>query len=130
MVLKRFSIKYLGDIMPHVVLNGTAEMVDLFQQLSPIMISYEKTLLKNSDKYINFNKSSILVESFVIENGNKIGFLVLIGKREDGLVVRIYPEFDIEKTNGVKKILAGIAKQLLERFTELKICKINLQDFL
>ena len=116
--------------MPHVVLNGTAEMVDLFQQLSPIMISYEKTLLKTSDKYINFNKSSILVESLAIEDGNKIGFLVLIGKREDGIVVRIYPEFAIEKTNGVKKILAGIAKQLLERFSELKIGKTNLQEFL
>jgi hypothetical protein len=116
--------------MPHVVLNGTAEMVDIFQQLSPIMIRYEKTLLKTSDKYINFNKSSILVESLAIEDGNKIGFLVLIGKREDGIVVRIYPEFAIEKTNGVKKILAGIAKQLLERFSELKIGKTNLQEFL
>ena len=116
--------------MPHVVLNGTAEMVDIFQQLSPIMIRYEKTLLKTSDKYINFNKSSILVESLAIEDGNKIGFLVLIGKREDGIVVRIYPEFAIEKTNGVKKILAGIAKQLLERFSELKIGKTNIQELL
>ena len=116
--------------MPHVVLNGTAEMVDLFQQLSPIMISYEKTLLKTSDKYINFNKNSILVEALAIEDGNKISFLVLIGKREDGLVVRIYPEFAIEKSKGVKRILAGIAKQLLERFSELKIGKTNIQEFL
>jgi hypothetical protein len=116
--------------VPHVVLNGTAEMVDLFQQLSPIVISYEKTLLKTSDKYINFNKNSILVESLAIEDGNKIGFLVLIGKREDGLVFRIYPEFAIEKTIGVKRILAGIAKQLLERFSELKIGRTNLQEFL
>ena len=116
--------------MPHVVLTGTTEMVDVFQKLSPIMMHYEKTLLKTSDKYINFNENSILVESLAIEDGNKISFLVLIGKREDGLVVRIYPEFNIEKTNAVKKILAGIAKQLLERFSELEIGKTNLQEFL
>ena len=116
--------------MPHVVLKGTTKMFDIFQQLSPIMIRYEKTLLKTSDKYINSNKNSILVESLAIEDGNKIGFLVLIGKREDGLVVRIYPEFAIEKTIGVKKILTGIAKQLLERFSELKIGKTNIQEFL
>jgi hypothetical protein len=116
--------------MPHVVLNGTTEMIDIFQQLSPIMIRHEKTLLKTSDKYINFNETSILVESLAIEEGNKIGFLVLIGKRKDGLVVRIYPEFTIEKTNGVKKILASIAEQLLERFSELKIGKTNIQEFL
>jgi hypothetical protein len=116
--------------MPHVVLTGTPEMVDVFQKLSPILMRYEKTLLKTSDKYINFNENSILVESLAIEDGNKIVFLVLIGKREDGLVVRIYPEFNIEKTNAVKKILAGIAKQLLERFSELEIGKTNLQEFL
>jgi len=116
--------------MPHVVLNGTVEMIDIFQQLSPIMIRYEKTLLKTSDKYMNFNETSILVESLAIEDGNKIGFLVLLGKREDGIVVRIYPEFGIEKTNGVKKILASIAQQLLEQISELKIGKTNLQEFL
>ena len=116
--------------MPHVVLTGTTEMVDVFRQLSPIMIRYENTLLKTSDKYINFNQTSILVESLAIEDGNKISFLVLLGKRKDGLVIRIYPEFAIEKTNGVKKILATIAQQLLERFSELKIGKTNIQEFL
>ena len=116
--------------MPHVVLTGTTEMVDVFRQLSPIMIRYENTLLKTSDKYINFNQTSILVESLAIEDGNKISFLVLLGKRKDGLVIRIYPAFAIEKTNGVKKILATIAQQLLERFSELKIGKTNIQEFL
>jgi len=116
--------------MPHVVLTGTTKIVEVFQQLSPIMLRYEKTLLKTSDKYINFNKNSILVEALAIEDGNKISFLVLIGKREDGLVVRIYPEFAIEKSKGVKRILAGMAKQLLERFSELKIGKTNIQELL
>lgn len=116
--------------MPHVVLKGTINMVDIFQKLSPIAFNHEKTLLKTSDKYINFKETSILVESLAIEDGNKIGFLVLVGKREDGVVVRIYPEFDVEKTNGVKKILALLAKQLIEKFPELEIGKTNLQEFL
>ena len=65
-----------------------------------------------------------------IEDNNKASFLVLLSRREDGLVIRIYPDSNVEKTEGIKKILAKIAKQLLEKFPNLRIGKTNLQDFL
>lgn len=80
--------------------------------------------------FIDSEEQSILVEALAIEDGKKSIFLALLGKREDGLVIRIYPKLNIEKTDGVKKIIAEIAKQLIEKFPNLKIGKTNLHDFL
>jgi hypothetical protein len=54
----------------------------------------------------------------------------LLSSRDDGFVVRIYPGSRVEKTDGVKRVLAEIASHLLDSFPSLKIGKTNLQDFL
>lgn len=54
----------------------------------------------------------------------------VFSKRDDGLVVRIYPETEIIKTSNVKRILAEIAKKILEYHPNLKIGKTNLSEFL
>ena len=116
--------------MPHVVLTGEIMLRDVFEKMDSFIIRDEKKILKTSDKYINSDENSILVEAMAIEDNNKATFLVLLSRREDGLVIRIYPDSNVEKTEGVKKILAKIAKQLLEKFPSLRIGKTNLQDFL
>jgi len=89
-----------------------------------------KSVLKTAGMYLERGKGSILVDSLVIEGGKKISFLALIGGREDGVVVRIYPMFEVEKTDGVKRVLAEIAKQLLKTFPEFKLGATNLADWL
>jgi hypothetical protein len=116
--------------VPHVVLTGEIPLRAAFEKIDPFMERTEKTILKTSDKYINNDETSILIEALAIENGNKANFLVLLGKREDGLIIRLYPEINVEKTDGVKTILAKIAKQLLEKFPTLRVGKTNLQEFL
>ena len=116
--------------MPHVVLNGDISLRDVFEKIEAFVVREDKNLLKTSDKFINQDETSILVESLAIENKNKTSFLVLLSKREDGFVVRIYPQIDVEKTDGVKKILAKIADDLIAAFPSLKIGKTNLQEFL
>jgi len=116
--------------MPHVVLKGNVEIENIFQNIKPIFIKDEKGILKTLNVYIDRPKKSVLFESLVLEEGKKIQFLGMISKREDGLVVRIYPGFEIEKTNGVKKILAEMAKNLLEKFPKLSIGETNLSEFL
>ena len=116
--------------MPHVVLNGDISLRDVFEKIEAFVVREDKNLLKTSDKFINQDETSILVESLAIENKNKTSFLVLLSQREDGLVVRIYPQIDVEKTDGVKKILAKIADDLIVAFPSLKIGKTNLQEFL
>ncbi len=66
----------------------------------------------------------------VIDAGKKTVFLALISGREDGVVVRLYPKIAIEKTEGVKKLLVELAKQLIATFPELTVGETNLDTYL
>jgi hypothetical protein len=57
-----------------------------------------------------------LIECLAIDSGSKVSFLTLISGRQNGVVVRLYPKIEVEKTNGVKQILAEIAKQVMQEF--------------
>lgn len=116
--------------MPHVVLNGKVYIKDIFDKFDPLFVREGAFILKTSNTFIDREKKSILVESLAIEEGNKNNFLAMIGSREDGVVVRIYPGSEVEKTDGVKRVLAEIAKQLLGTFPELEVGKTNISDFL
>ncbi len=116
--------------MPHIVLNGSITLKEIFHKLAPFTIRNEEIILRTLKKYIDPDGESILVESLTIEKGRQTNFLTLLDSREDGLVIRIHPYSKVEKTYGVKKILAEIAAQLLETFTFLEVGKTNLQDFL
>jgi hypothetical protein len=120
-----------GEIaVPHVVLTGKIDIEDIFAVLEPLLIRNEQTILRTIDAYMDRNKNAILVEALAIEDGIKRTFLVMISRREDGVVVRLYPKFDVEKTDGVKKILAELAKQLRGAFPHLQVGETNLQEYL
>ena len=116
--------------MPHVVLSGEINSEISFNKLEDIMVKLPDGILKTTNHYLDKNKQAVLVESLAIQKGNKIGFLAMLNNREDGIVIRIYPGLDIEKTDGVKQILAEIAKQLLSKVPNIKVGKTNLQEFL
>jgi len=87
-------------------------------------------ILKTDNSYISRDKTAILIESLAIEKGVKNSFLALISRRNDGVVVRIHPVIEVEKTSGVKNILSEIAKQLLADFPQLTIGETNLSEYL
>ncbi len=116
--------------MPHVVLNGKVNIEDVFAKMNPLLIRNGEHILKTANMYIEREKKSILIDSLVIEASKKINFFAMVSGREDGIVIRIYPRFEVEKTNGVKRTLAEIAKQLLQLFPELKVGQTNLTEFL
>jgi hypothetical protein len=116
--------------LPHVVLTGNISLMDIFEKIETFVVREDKTILKTSDKFINQDETSILVEALAINDKNKTSFLVLISKREDGIVVRLYPQIEVEKTDSVKKILAKIADNLIAAFPSLNVGKTNLQEFL
>lgn len=116
--------------MPHVVLNGDVAMKDLFDEMEPVFQKKENGILKTTASYFGKDKKSVLVESLAIESGKSTAFLALVGQRDDGIVVRLHPILDVEKTDGVKQLLAEIAKQLMGKFPQLSLGKTNLNEFL
>jgi hypothetical protein len=119
-----------GERVPHIVLNGRENLDDIFDVLKNVSLRNESGIIKTSDRYINHEKTAILIESLAIENGVNRGFLTMVSRRDDGVVVRIYPRSDVEKTPGVKMILAQIAKQIIEISPGFSIGETNLSEYL
>ena len=117
-------------VLPHIVLNGKTAIENIFKELKPLMIRNQNSILKTTDVYLEREKNVILIDSLAIEAADKkIVFLAMISGREDGVVVRLYPKVDVEKTEGVKKIIVELAKQLIATFPELKIGETNLDNY-
>lgn len=116
--------------MPHVVLNGNVQVENVFSKLEPLFIRDGSRILRTIDMFLERNGKSVLVESLIVDSGLKTSFLAMISGRDDGVVVRLYPKVEVEKTDGVKQILAEISKQLMKAFPELKVGETNLDDYL
>jgi hypothetical protein len=114
----------------HVVLNGKAAIENIFKELKPLMIRNENSILKTADVYLEREKNAILIDSLAIDADKKTVFLAMISGRNDGVVVRLYPKIDVEKTQGVKMILVELAKQLIATFPELTVGETNLDTYL
>jgi len=119
-----------GVVLPHVVLNGKAAIENIFKELKPLMIRNENSILKTTDVYLEREKNAILIDSLAIDADKKTIFLTMISGRNDGVVVRLYPKIDVEKTEGVKKILVELAKQLIATFPGFTIGETNLDIYL
>ena len=119
-----------GVVVPHVVLNGKVSVENIFEELKPLLIRNENSILKTTDIYLEREKNAILIDSLAIDADKKTVFLAMISGRNDGVVVRLYPKVDVEKTEGVKKILVELAKQLIATFPELRIGETNLENYL
>lgn len=115
--------------MPHVVLKGNVKVEGIFEELEPIFVKNEKGILRTANTYIDRDGKSILIESLAIEEVKKVQFLCMISAREDGIVVRIYPGFEVEKTSGVKRILVEVSRQLIKNIPQLTVGETNLSEY-
>jgi hypothetical protein len=116
--------------LPHVVLNGKASIQNIFESLEPLFVRDRTEILRTMEMYLERNKNAILIDSLAIESDKKTSFLAMITGRENGVVVRLYPKQEIEKTDGVKRTLAEIAKQLVRKFSDFKTAETNLGEYL
>ena len=116
--------------LPHVVLNGKASIQNIFEKLEPLFVRDGTDILKTMELYLERSKNAILIDSLAIESDKKKSFLAMITRRENGVVVRLYPKQEIEKTEGVKRTLAEIAKQLVSKFPDFKTAETNLGEYL
>lgn len=116
--------------MPHVFINGTVQVQDIFKKIKPIFVKLEDGIIKSNEIFISRSKNSMKIKTLSIEKENKVSFFILINDRDDGIVIRLYPDFDIPKTFGVKKSLAEIANQILKEFEGLIMGKTNLIKYL
>ena len=116
--------------MPHIVLENINSTKAAFDAVHPFANKIDGGILKVVDKYINASEQSALIESLAIENGVNQNFFVQLSQKKSSLTVRLFPLTDPEKTNGVKLIMATIAKQIKDTDSTIEYGKNNLEDFL
>jgi hypothetical protein len=117
--------------MPHVVIEGPASVDRFFQEFQPILDRSDGRILKARDVFINQSRRSALVESTVVEGGHRTqGFFVHVAQGEGAVTVRLLAATDPEKTDGVKRLLAILARKVLEQDPSCRYGKTNLEPFL
>ena len=116
--------------MPHVVIE---EALDLGLVSQGIKLTVTRTggeILKVVDVYMSRTGRVALVDCVVVEGGHSQTFFVQLSQKERQITVRLLPATDPEKTDGVKRVMALIASQLLECTAGSRLGKTNLQEFL
>ena len=116
--------------MPHVELDGPVDMEEVFRRLKPVFVKTDRGILKATDAYMDRGRRNIIVDSLAIEGGEKERFLMLICHRENGLLVKLFDVPEVDRTEGVKQVLAETAKQLLAAFPDLEVGETNLERYL
>lgn len=116
--------------MPHVVIE---EALDLGVACRGIELSVTRTgseILKVIAVYLDRSGHAALVDCVAVEEGRAQSFFVQLSQKDRQITVRLLPATDPEKTVGVKRIMALIARQLREAAVGSRFGKTNLQDFL
>ncbi len=71
-----------------------------------------------------------LADCVAVEEGRPQTFFVQLSQKDRQITVRLLPATDPEKTVGVKRIMALIARQLREAAVGSRFGQTNLQEFL
>lgn len=86
-----------------------------------------EAIVKTIQSFLASDGASMLVECAVVEGYLHQSFLAqIIEKKEDGLLVRLYPGTAPEKTPGVRFCLAWIAIQIRDRHPQVRVVRHTL----
>jgi hypothetical protein len=116
--------------MPHVVIEETLDLGLACQGISLASARSGGEILKVVDVYLNRSGRTALVDCVVVEEGHSQAFFVQLSQKERQITVRLLPATDPEKTAGVKRLMALIARQIHEAIGGSRFGKTNLQEYL
>jgi hypothetical protein len=114
--------------MPHVVFNKKIDL-DTLSKNFQIIMEKEPILIRIQDIFVNKEKNIGLIPSLVIDKIHQ-EFLFEISTKEDKSTLRLYQLTDPEKTQGVKIAMGLVAKLILSTFTDSRIVRTNIEQFI
>ena len=114
--------------MPHAVLDKKIDLQKLSSEFGDI-ISQQPCLIKMQNIFVDKHNRSALVQTTVIEEKNQ-NFFIEINTREGKTTIRLFPGTDPEKTDGVRTAMGLVVGKIQEIYSDAKVTKTNIQDFL
>jgi hypothetical protein len=116
--------------MPHVVIEEALDLAAALQGVTLATVRDGGEILRVVDVYLDRSGRTALVDCVVVEGGRSQPFFVQLSQKDRQITVRLLPATDPEKTAGVKRLMALIARQLRAAAGGSRFGKTNLQEFL
>lgn len=114
--------------MPHIVFENKIDLTDFSQKFSPIF-KRDSPLIKIQTIFVDKDNFTALLPTVVIDESHQ-EFLIELSTRKEKTTIHLYPNTDPEKTDAVKMAMALLAKQIVETYSDFKITKTNLSNYL
>ena len=114
--------------MPHVVFDNEIDLERFSKEFFSILAK-ENTIIKIEDIFLNREKNTALIPTLVIDEKHQ-QFMMVLNTREKKSTLRLDPNTDPEKTDGVKQAMGMVTSLILSIFTDLQITKTNIGEFI
>ena len=113
--------------MPHVVIRGDVDLAAFARDFEGLLLRDSRDVLRADQVYLEREQKSALVAALVVEQGRKLPFYITISCHDRGTAtVRIDPLTHVERSQGVRRLVAELAACLLERTPGAAISVTNL----
>lgn len=114
--------------MPHVVFDTRIDLENFSRQFQTIILK-DPFLIKLMDIFLDKHKRTALIPTVVIDKIHQ-QFLIEISTNKDKTTVRLYPNTDPEKTDGVKTALSIVARMIQNCNVNCHITRTNIDEYL
>jgi len=116
--------------MPHVQVVGAATLEQLARRFEPMTVRSGDVVAKTTAFFLNTRDRTALVRALVVEPHVQRKFYVLLAEKPQGLMVRLDPLTDPEKTPAVKRLLALVADWVRRESPESRYGVTNIAEYL
>jgi len=114
--------------MPHIVFDKRIDLDDFSKKFVQIF-QKEPFLIKVTNIFIDKDKLTALLPAVVISDTHQ-KFLIEISTRKSKTTIRLYPNTDPEKTDGVKISMALVAEKIKSVYPDFQVTKTNLSEYM
>ena len=114
--------------MPHIVFDQKINLDDFSKKFIPVF-QKEPFLIKVSSIFVEQKNSTALLPALVISELRQQYFIEIF-TNESKTTIRLYPGTDPKKTEGVKKSMALVAKQIMKIYPNFHLIQTNLSEYL
>jgi hypothetical protein len=116
--------------MPHVLVTNAAPLEALVAKFEPVETRFGQAIAKVSAVFHDARNGEALLQSLVVEPHVRRKFYVRLAERADGVMVKLDPLTDPEKTDSVKRLLALVADWVRRNSPGSAYGVTNIEDFL
>ncbi|MGE3165229.1 MAG: hypothetical protein AB7O52_10015 [Planctomycetota bacterium] len=102
--------------MPHVIIGDPPDLRQYFESYVPWLERRpDGAVLQTQGAYLRQDGATLLVEALAIEVGPPMHFFITVEAKKQQVTVRCFPHPSPPRTEGVKRLVAAVAQQVLAR---------------